>query len=99
MRGEAVLVTSLSALVILTATVFTVLRIPRVGPVLHTKRGIGAPAEYMSCGAHEALTQISWFYNWGPQPSSRALDCTAADRHEFVPMVWTRNGVALTVYA
>ena len=50
----------------------------------------------LSCGDLEALTGVSWWYNWHVDPKDEGLTCGA--EVAFVPMIWGYHEVQSTLY-
>jgi len=51
-----------------------------------TKKGVCIAPEFFRCGDLDAFPGVSWYYNWGEQPSGGG-DCPSSAM-EFVPMIW-----------
>jgi hypothetical protein len=57
-------------------------------------RGVGTNAWSGGCADINALSRMSWYYNWGLQPTSNVASCNLGSRYlEFVPMVWGAGSV------
>ncbi len=57
-------------------------------------RGVATNAWSGGCSDISALSRMSWYYNWGLQPTSNVVSCPLGSRHvEFVPMVWGAGSV------
>jgi len=52
-------------------------------------RGVATNAWAGGCNDITALSRMSWYYNWGHQPTSTVVNCDLGSRYlEFVPMLW-----------
>ena len=57
-------------------------------------RGVATNAWTGGCADIQALSHMSWYYNWGLQPTSNVASCNLGSRYvEFVPMVWGSGSV------
>lgn len=57
-------------------------------------RGVATNAWSGGCSDINALSRMSWYYNWGLQPTANVASCHLGSRYvEFVPMVWGAGSV------
>jgi hypothetical protein len=57
-------------------------------------RGVATNAWTGGCADIQALSRMSWYYNWGLQPTSNVASCNLGSRYvEYVPMVWGSGSV------
>jgi hypothetical protein len=57
-------------------------------------RGVATNAWSGGCADINALSNTSWYYNWGLQPTANVASCNLGSRYlEYVPMVWGAGSV------